>query len=236
VVGIGLGDIAYLNALTRMGVRRTLLVGTLSPPLTALAAWALLGEKLTAGTWLGLALTVAGVAWVITERRGLDPNGNGPAEGDGEAHWTRGLGFGLLFALAQVASTLFSRAGFNREAAGAFEAAEVRLLAAIVAVLPMLLLGLGRRPRPLAWRRSPQAEPAGRSLLWGSLIGPFTAMVLLQLSLKLAPAGITQTLTSTNALFAVGFAALQGEKVSPRSVFGVLLALAGVVLIFSWMG
>ncbi len=235
VAGIALGDIAYLYSLTRLGVRRTMLVGTLAPPLTALAAWAFLGERLPASAWLGLGFTVAGVAWVITERRSLDPNS--PAGETGQKpRRVSGLSFGLLFALATALSSLFSRAGFNHEAVGAFEAAEVRLLAATLVIIPMLVLGFGGRTPLLAWSRRPNARPAAHSLLFGSLAGTFTAMVLLQVSLKLAPAGIAQTLISTNALFALGFAALQGEKVSPRSVFGVLLALAGVALLFSGLG
>lgn len=67
VLGIGLGDTAFLTALRYLGARQVLLLESLIPVLTALLAAIALGELLSARTWLGIVIAVAGVTWVVTE-------------------------------------------------------------------------------------------------------------------------------------------------------------------------
>ncbi len=67
-VGIGLGDTAFLAAINRIGPRRVLLLGTLAPPMSAIAATIFLQESLNINAWCGILLTILGVAWVVTER------------------------------------------------------------------------------------------------------------------------------------------------------------------------
>jgi drug/metabolite transporter (DMT)-like permease len=222
ILGISLGDIAYLNSLNAIGPRRTLLIGTLTPPMTALIATFLLGEHLSLRSWMGILLTVAGVAWVITERKGIR---NGAVEQQKPEMYM----FGFLFMVAQVGATLLSRAAFRLSDTGPYEAAFVRLAFALAVLFFWVVFfksGQGVQSTPSAIRH------AQRMLFLGSVSGPFIAMALLQLSLKLAPAGISQTLVSTNALFALGFSALMGERISLRAVFGALLAVAGIILLF----
>ena len=68
VLGIGLGDTFYFEALNHLGARRTLLLEALAPPLSALIALIFLQETLSTGAWVGIFLTVLGVSWVISER------------------------------------------------------------------------------------------------------------------------------------------------------------------------
>ena len=68
VVGLTLGDTAFFHALNRIGPRRTLLLGAMSPPMTAILAVPVLGEPLDAAMIVGMSLTMGGVVWVILER------------------------------------------------------------------------------------------------------------------------------------------------------------------------
>jgi uncharacterized membrane protein len=68
VVGIGLADTFFLEALKQLGARRTLLIKTLDPPIAALLSTIFLQEKLSAIAWCGILLVILGVAWVVTER------------------------------------------------------------------------------------------------------------------------------------------------------------------------
>ncbi len=220
VVGITLGDSAYLQALQHLGPRRTLLLATLAPPMVGLIAWAFLGEALIWTAWLGIALTVAGVAWVILERSPLDsPSGS----------LQRGLWFGFLAALAQSTAIVLSRAALTRTNVDPLQSTILRLGAAVVVLVIWLLL----RRRPLISLAAFAAQPR----LWGllaaaSVVGTYLALWLQQISILLAPAGIVQTLLSTSPIFILPIAALQGERISPRAVLGVLLALGGVGLLF----
>jgi drug/metabolite transporter (DMT)-like permease len=138
-LGIGVGDTAYFESLNSLGARRALLLGILAPPIAALLALLLLGETLSAPAWAGILLTVLGVAWVVTERA--------PETVAVRAHLGRGLGFGLLSALAQAGGMVLSRAAFVRADISPLYGACLRLAAGIVTLL--LWLALTRRPAPL---------------------------------------------------------------------------------------
>lgn len=108
IVGIGLGDTFYFEGLNNLGARRTLLVQALAPPLTALIALIFLQEALSLGAWLGIFLTVLGVAWVISERvPGTDGSAINPA---------RGISFSLLSVLGQASGAVLSRAALAETA------------------------------------------------------------------------------------------------------------------------
>lgn len=67
IVGITLGDTAYLKALQSLGPQRTLLLANLAPPMVGLIAWATLDERLAWRAWLGIFLTLSGITWIILE-------------------------------------------------------------------------------------------------------------------------------------------------------------------------
>jgi drug/metabolite transporter (DMT)-like permease len=220
-LGIGVGDTAYFESLNSLGARRALLLGILAPPIAALLALLLLGETLSAPAWAGILLTVLGVAWVVTERA--------PETVAVRAHLGRGLGFGLLSALAQAGGMVLSRAAFVRADISPLYGACLRLAAGIVTLL--LWLALTRRPAG-RWLRAGQPGRLWAWLLFAIFAGTYLAIWLQQIALKLTSAGMTQTLFSTSPLFILPFAAWMGEKVSARAIGGALLALAGVALLF----
>ena len=70
VIGIGLGDTFFFQAINRIGDSQTLLVAeTLAPIFTALLAIAWLAEWLTTMQWLGIALVIVSVDVVIRTQR-----------------------------------------------------------------------------------------------------------------------------------------------------------------------
>jgi len=221
VIGITLGDSAYLQALQHLGPRRTLLLATLAPPMVGLIAWGVLGETLAWTAWLGILLTVAGIAWVILERT----SDSAPA-----FDLKLGLLFGFLAALSQSVALVLSRVALTRTSVDSLQSTILRLAAAVVVLAVWSLL----RRKPLLSRTVFQAQPH----LWATLgaatfIGTYLAMWLQQVSISLAPAGIVQTLLSASPLFILPIAALQGQKITPRAVLGALLALGGVALLFT---
>ena len=55
----------FMVALTRTSTANTMLVVGLSPLLTALLAWAVLGERVRAGTWVSIAAALIGIVWMV---------------------------------------------------------------------------------------------------------------------------------------------------------------------------
>ena len=70
LVGLTIGDQAIIAAFVEIGPRLTLLLTTTAPLWAALFGFVVLGEELPGTAWLGMALTIGGILWVIGERSG----------------------------------------------------------------------------------------------------------------------------------------------------------------------
>lgn len=220
VVGIGLGDTAYFATVNTLGPRRALLLEMLAPPMAALIAWIFLQEQLPALAWLGMALTIAGIIWVISERSPQIQNSqlqNG--------HVLRGVGLGLLAALGQSVGTVLSRAALANTDVDPLWSSLLRLSAGLVCIGSLLLA-----------RSQPVTRPSAR-LLGGVAIaaffGTYLAIWLQQVALKYAPAGIAQSLLATSPIMVLPMALVIGERVTVRALGGAMIALVGVWLLFS---
>ena len=220
VLGIGFGDTAFFACLNHLGARRSLLFEALSPPLAALLAFITLNEQLGWQAWIGILLTLSGVAWVIVERT--------PEEIRSQRKPFWGICFGLLAARGQASGAVLSRAALAETSTSPLWSSLIRLSAGVL----MLLLWI------MSKRESWQAFQPLRStrflgiLALTSFAGTYLAIWLQQTALKFTATGIAQALTSTSPLFVIPLAIWAGERVTPRAFFGVLIALAGIWLLF----
>ena len=216
VVGIGLGDTAYFAAINRLGPRRALLLEILAPPLAALLALVFLQEALGPRAWLGMALTLAGVVWVIAERV---PGAAGQAKPD-----SRGIIYGVLAALGQATGAVMSRAVLADTEVAPMWSSLLRLGGGLIIILAILRYQ-GPVAGPLRSLKSPRLL-AGVAL--AAVLGTYLAIYLQQTALKYAATGVAQALTSTSPLFVLPLAAALGDRVSPRAIAGAVVALVGV--------
>jgi drug/metabolite transporter (DMT)-like permease len=218
-VGIGFGDSVFFEALACLGARRALLLEAIAPPLSACLAFVLLDEHLSLTAWLGIFLTVAGVAWVIVERT------------TGQMrilHLKRGVTFGLLAALAQSSGAVLSRAALAGTTISPLWSSLIRLGASVI-VLLLWLMG-----QPQSWQALQPLR--GRFLLvitGAAFAGTYLGIWLQQTALKFTETGIAQALTATSPLFIIPIAIFSGERVSVRAILGALIALAGIWLLFA---
>jgi drug/metabolite transporter (DMT)-like permease len=192
---------------------------TLAPPLSAVIALVSLQETLSAADWLGIGLTVIGVAWVITERV---PTLLGAAAAHG-----RGILFGSLAALSQAVGAVLSRAALARTSVDPVWGTLLRLAAGVGLMLGLLAL------RPSLWQA---LQPLRSPRLWGGVViaaffGTYLAIWLQQTALKYAPAGVAQALLATSPLLVLPMVLLLKEQISARAALGALVALAGVWLL-----
>ncbi len=221
VIGIGFGDTIYFKAIELLGARKALLVGALTPVVTALIALVTLHESLSLLSWLGMAITIAGIGWVITEQTG--------AENGKKALPLRGILYGLLFVVSNSIGAVFSRAALAQTDVSALQSMILRLAAGMVVILFWIIL---TRMPVGQWFNQ---EQRGKVLLQAgaaTLMGTYLGIWLQQTAFKFSPAGITQTLSSTSPLFVLPIATLIGEKLSLRAIFGALLAMVGIAMLF----
>ncbi|NJR41070.1 MAG: DMT family transporter [Leptolyngbyaceae cyanobacterium CSU_1_4] len=219
-LGIGLGDTAFFEALNCLGARRSLLIEALAPPLAALFAAIFLGETLSVRAWMGIVLTVGGVTWVILERV--------PDDFQGKLRPWRGIGFGVLSALAQASGAVLSRAALAETSVSPLWGSLIRLVAGVLILL--VLMSFQRQIwaefQPLRDRRFLFI------LVSTSFASTYLGIWLQQIALKFTATGIAQALTATSPLFVIPIALSMREKVSLRSILGAVLALLGIWALF----
>ena len=197
VVGIGLGDTAYFATVNDLGPRRALLMETLAPPLSAVMALGLIGEQLSNVAWLGIVITLLGVAWVVSERA---------APGEVRS-LRRGIGLGILAALGQATGAVLSRAALANTGIDPLWSALLRLLAGLICLggLVWVRPGLGQGVSQLR---------SGRLLAGvavAAFFGTYLAIWLQQIAFKFAETGVAQAMLATSPVFVLPMAAMMGE-------------------------
>ncbi|MCH2049503.1 MAG: DMT family transporter [Trichodesmium sp. ALOHA_ZT_67] len=223
IIGIGLGDTAFFYALKNMGARRTLLVGTLSPPITALLSLIFLEEQLTFGAWCGIFITGIGVAWVISERT--------PGVVISNINIKQGIVWAILAAIANSTGIILSRFALLFSEIIPLWSTLFRLIGGIIIVVFLLLLQRTRQEKSEKINWSIKLRIDIFIVTFG---GTYLGIWLQQTSLKYASAGIAQTLLATSPIFIIPIAVKMGEKISIRSIFGVLVAVIGISFLFTF--
>lgn len=214
IAGISLGDTLYFATLTRLGARLTLLLGTLIPLTTAVAATALFGEHLGPLTWLAIGITLAGIAYVLWER---NPDGTRPPRPAG------GLLFALGFVAANSAGILLTKRGVAD--VGSLEATFYREAAATFALGVWGAVGGTLLP----WLRPLRARNLWPPLLAAAFIGSFAGTWLSVAALKYTYTAVAATLNATSPLFILPLGWLvYRESVSRRALLGAVVAVTGI--------
>ncbi|MBW1660449.1 MAG: DMT family transporter [Deltaproteobacteria bacterium] len=220
VVGIFVGDMCLFRAFVLIGARKTMLVMSLAPPLTAIVGWLILGELLTPLDWAGMVLTVIGVAWVVMEQ---EPEGEKGSSGK----TFLGLTLAFLAATGQAVGLVLSK--FGMKGYDPFAATQIRILAALGIFL--LLFAAFRW-----WPRVKAILDQRAALGWtamGAFFGTFLGISLSLLAVKLTKTGIAATIMSIVPILIIPPAAFFfKERITPRAVIGAFVAVIGVSVLF----
>ncbi|WP_133538537.1 MULTISPECIES: DMT family transporter [Idiomarina] len=219
VIGITIGDSCHFAALRRLGPWHAMLLEYLAPPLAAFMAWVFLADGLTAIEVAGAVITLSGVLVVVTEK----------APDKQPALSLAGILFGCGAAVCQASGLVMAFSVLQTESVNAIDAAFVRLAAG--SVLLAIIVGLSQRKAYgaiVSQLRSINPLP----LLGAIVFGTFLAIWLQQISIANINPGLTQTLLSTAPLFLIPISLLKKQKITPRSVIGALISLAGIAILF----
>jgi drug/metabolite transporter (DMT)-like permease len=235
LLGIGLGDTGYFQALTRLGARRTVLISQcLIAPMAALIEWLWLGTKLNPGeiACIGVILTGIAVAMAPGEHLKIP-----------QRVLREGLAFGILAAIGGALGAVLSRKAY----AIAFAAGEhpdpgttgyQRVLGG--ALVPAFILVVAK------WR-SAHAHGSvfeGKTLqvsrekwirvwpwvLGNGLAGQTLGVTAMQWALEKTPTGIvTAVVAMTPVVLLPMTLVTDGEKIGIRSLIGALIGVGGVI-------
>lgn len=220
LVGFTLGDLAWFRSLVLIGARRTTLMMSLAPPLTAAIGWLFLGEALSSVDALGMTMTLGGVLLVIRERQ-TDENGDlrhMPAMG-----WV----LGFLAALGQAGGLILSKHGMGHYSP--FAATQIRVIAGFVGFMALFTF-IGWWPKVWAGMRN---APAMRRTGLGAFFGPFVGVSFSLMAVQHTQAGIAATIMSITPILVIPpTILLYKERVSLRALLGASMAIAGVAVLF----
>ncbi|HEX9945657.1 MAG TPA: DMT family transporter [Thermoanaerobaculia bacterium] len=222
LVGFVFGDLCLFRAYVVIGPRISTLMMALAPLLTTAIGWLVLGETLSGRDFLGMALTISGIAWAVLEWKR-------PAE-TGERHrrpWLRGLALAFGGALGQAAGLVLSKLGMGEYHPVA--ATQVRVLAGIAGYALLFF--------PLCWwPRLPAAMRDRRALglaALGAFLGPFLGVSLSLFAVRHTVAGVAASVMALQPVLILPLVVLlRGERVGTGGVAGALVAVAGVALLF----
>lgn len=217
LVGFVIGDLLLFQALVVIGSRVSMLVMTLAPVFTAIFAWMILGEKLAMISFLGMMITISGIIFVITGKKGA-----------GERKITKyGLGLAIGGAMGQALGLVLSKLGMKDYSA--ISSTQIRVIAG-VAGFAILFSMLGKWNTVL---NSVKNTSAMKRITAGAFFGPFLGVTLSLLAVQHTNAGIAATLMALSPVFILAPSRfLFKEKIKLREVTGALIAFTGVAVIF----
>jgi drug/metabolite transporter (DMT)-like permease len=221
-LGIALGDTLYFLALTHLGSRTTLVFTTTIPIVTAIAAMLVFGESLSAHAWLGLALTLLGVGWVLWEQA---------PKSERVTEWRRGVLYAALFVAASAASILFTKIGVAE-----LPSMQATFWRQLWALFTLFMIG-GFMGAWVEWARPLRNPRNFGAVAVAAVIGGFLGTWLSVAALKYTEAAVATTLNSTSPLFVLPLAALwMKERITVNAVVGAVIAVSGVALYFLTLG
>ncbi|QCG86655.1 DMT family transporter [Azospirillum sp. TSH100] len=238
LLGIVVGDMALFWSLSRLGPRRNVVIYAANAPLTALLAYALLGEALGPWTVLGVALVTLGVMLAVALRSGSTHSWEAI-----QGSLLAGVSVCLLAAVGQAAGSIIAKpvmaAGADPVASAAVRVTTAALMFTAIGILSALRggtavegaggvgSGLGALLVPRGLTPKLMLQIAGNGLL-----GVGLGMTLLLVGLAHGNAGVVATLSALSPVLILPMMwLLTGQRPSLGAWAGAAVAVAGVALI-----
>lgn len=222
VIGLAIGDAFLFQAFVWIGPRLSMLMMSLVPVFGAGLAWLFLGEELTGGQAAGVALTIAGVGWVVLAGRSRGQPEHRP-------QLLLGVAFGLGAALAQALGLVAAKEGLS----GDFSPLSGTLIRVLAGMSVLWAITILQRQASPTVRRVLAERRALWHIVGGSFFGPFVGVTLSLAAVQATEVGVASTLMSLPPVFLLPIGhVVFGERFGWQSMAGTALALVGVAVLF----
>ncbi len=222
VIGLTLGDTFLFKAFQDIGARISMLMMSAAPAIAALLAYAILDETLSVLGILGIGVTLLGIAAVVLERSGK--------HAERTTISAVGLLYAFLAAIGQGVGLIFAKLAFRESSVNGFVATEVRIVAALVFLLPMLVL-TKRLRNPVQVFAQDRKALLLTSI--GAVVGPFLGISFSLIAIEHTKVGIAATIMATVPILMLPLVRIVfREKLSWRAIIGAFVAVAGVAMLF----
>ena len=234
-IGYVLGDYCLFNSYIYIGSRFGQLFMTLAPPSAALTGWLILGEQLPPQAWLGMFVTIAGIALSIVSKSGGDHPGWHIS-----LPW-KGVLYGIGAGMGQGVGLVFSKLGMNyfmetvdldsavEQFMVPFAATQIR---AIIGVIGFIIILLATHQGNRLQRAVRDRKAMGAATV-GTIFGPFLGVSFSLMAVQYTEAGIASTLMAlTPIMILLPSYLLYKQRVTFREILGALISVVGVSLFF----
>ncbi|KAL4435161.1 hypothetical protein ABPG74_003654 [Tetrahymena malaccensis] len=259
VFGIGIGDTLYFYALEVLGPNVTILMETLAPPFTGLLAFAYYKETISMVGWVGIALVVLGIYFVVHKNQPEEDQQLSAKDIEMQATFVE---IPLIIQSEQLLeqqtqtnlqndqSPIIKSKKFIGIISGVMcmffhsvgmilshDALQTKQFDALTSSFLRLLAGSIFIAFVMFFKKSETFKIPNQSakdnmiLTVGILLGPILCLIFQQASLMYTQPEIAQTLMGTTPIFTIFISTWNGQKVSQKYVIGSMIALVGVVLI-----
>ncbi|MBU3183353.1 DMT family transporter [Clostridium estertheticum] len=220
IIGFVIGDLFLFQAYVEVGARISMLIMSTVPPITAITGFFLMGEKITVLGLSGMIITIVGIALVILTKN----PGNKKVR---LSHPIKGLVYAFIGALGQAFGLVFSKFGMGSY--DPFAATQIRIIAAIIGF--SIVISVLKK-----WDELIVAVKDRRAMKYisiGSLFGPFVGVSLSLLAVQHASTGVVSTITSITPILLIPVSIIVfKERIFPREIFGAIITLLGISLLF----
>jgi len=201
-----------------------MLIMALAPPIAAVLGFFLLNERISLFGILGMAITIAGVTWVVLERPDTTTSNHTQAKGKDLEH---GIILAFGGAIGQALGMILSKIGmgdYDPVASG-----QIRIIAGIIG-FSVLFSAVGWWKKTLDGVRDTYAV---KYAALGAFAGPFIGVSLSLVSVQLTETGIAATIMSTTPVLIIPVVILSGqERVTARAGIGAVVAIVGVAMLW----
>ncbi|MDX9696597.1 MAG: DMT family transporter [Bacteroidales bacterium] len=229
LVGFVLGDLFLFQAYVVVGARVSMLIMSLTPPITAFIGWIVMGEKLTMQNFIGMFLTLSGIILVLFNREPqVDEDNNKNGKKKVKLIYPI-LGILLAFggALGQAGGLVLSKYGMVDY--DPFAATQIRVITGVIGFAFIFLV-------TQSWTKLFSAvknKKAMTRLSIGAFFGPFLGVSFSLLSVKYTTTGVASTIMSIVPILIIPPAVIfLKDKLTIREVIGAVIAVSGVILFF----
>ncbi|MBC7809667.1 MAG: DMT family transporter [Burkholderiales bacterium] len=251
IVGLVLGDTFLFYGFILIGARLSMLMMALAPAIAAVLAWIFLGESLTATELLYIALILAGIVLVVSERRSAQPKPEPDAQvgiGGGDeaamialtadnkkaAHDQRQYLIGLLFAFGgaagQAGGVVLSKRGLSDDFP-ALSASVMRILVATIILWAITAFKRQIVPSLKTLRANPRPF---WMLMIAVVMGPVLGVWLSLIAVQKTSVGVASTLMALTPIFLLPISRfIFKERITPRAFIGTVIAFIGTALLLS---
>jgi drug/metabolite transporter (DMT)-like permease len=219
LIGFVIGDRMLFKSFVLIGPRLGMLMMSTVPIFGIIIAWIFLHENLGLTDIIAIIITLSGISWVILQKKNGD---------HAKGHFPLGILLGIGAAFCQALGLILSKKGLVDN----FSALSGNIIRVFVSVIIIWLFPLFKGEIPSTFKKLTDRK-ATLTLFGGAFLGPFLGVWFSLIAVQYAFVGIASTIMSLPPVLLIPLSYIVfKEKITLGSIFGTIVALTGVALIF----